>query len=72
MSERYGKCKSCKGQGKIFRLRSQKILEEKTTDSPDTRTFKKELIARILLDGNECGSCGGTGFSGDATNYPYY
>lgn len=59
MSERYGDCPACKGQGKI----------------PDLKKPVEDLLAMVglafaiggvLYEAKECGRCGGTGHNGDS------
>lgn len=70
MSERYSTCKACEGQGQI--PDPDKPVEVEVSSllrRPVVRDAKGEMIFPTHIRGfmgRECGTCGGTGHSGDA------
>lgn len=72
MSERWGKCKTCKGIGEI--ADETKPIEQdaraviNAPGKPGEYIFTRSVRG---FQGRECGSCQGTGFNGDSQDCPY-
>lgn len=55
MSERWGKCRTCKGRGIVMTETGQ----------------RDAVLLRPILAEQECGTCGGTGHGGAAEDAPW-